>query len=324
MRQAQHGLTWSSLQSEGFDSVRAVAGCQENGGCRFEEQALYHADQVLPTHIVHFRLVRSSGGALVSQPLSTENRTLAQDLSLDELLLALSVCHDGAQAETDSRRIKACKTLGDVARDDQHKAIKKFLSDRRLVSLLGGCARSVNEALQFEALRAWFNFSFNDSATQEMTLQQLGVSLLSVLLDSPNASLRMRATGLVWNLTQHDVKSRQLFVDAGMLQKLGAALEGVAKEVVSSVTPPWGVVQLLFGALANIALTCGDNVRNHANVVQTGELFVGMDLITPPVVQQQVTRFVCNLISDGNIDPEWQEKGFTYRTSAPREMVEVA
>jgi len=94
MRQAQHGLTWSSLQSEGFDSVRALAGCQENGGCRFEEQALYHADQVLPTHIVHFRLVKSSGGALVSQPLSTENRTLAQDLSLHDLLLALSVCED--------------------------------------------------------------------------------------------------------------------------------------------------------------------------------------------------------------------------------------
>jgi hypothetical protein len=226
--------------------------------------------------------------------------------------------------DVDERRIKACKRLGDIARDDQHKAIKKFLTDRRLVSQLAVCARSQNEAVQFEALRAWWNFSFNDEGAQALTMQHLGVALLASLLENPNASLRLRATGLVWNLTQHNADSRQVFVEAGVLEKFGVALRSIVREVTSSASPPWGVAQLLFGALANIALTCGDSVRQHSGIVQAGELMVGMNLVTPCVVQQQVTRFVCNLISEGKVDSEWQQKGFTYRTSAPREMVEVA
>merc|ERR1711959_118602 len=117
--------------------------------------------------------------------------------------------------------------------------------------------------------------------------------------------------------------SRQVFVEAGVLDKLGFALGGILEEVMRSASPPWGVVQLLFGALANIALTCGEAVRRHERLVRAGELMIGMDLITPPLVQQQSTRFVCNLISEGNVDNEWQQKGFSYRTSAPREFLEV-
>jgi len=324
VREAQHGLTWAQLQRQGCDSVRALAGCQENGGCRYEEQSFYHSDQVLPTHVVHFRLVKACGSTLVSQPLSIENRVEAHNVSLDDVLGLFTLDASASAGDIDERRIRACKILGDVARDDQHKAISKLLSDRKLLAQLSACARSPNEALQFEALRAWWNFSFNDQSAQALTMQHLGVALLTSLLDSPNASLRLRATGLVWNLTQHNVNSRQVFVEAGLLGKLGVALHAVVREVTSSASPPWGVVQLLFGALANIALTCGDDVKNHASIVQAGELMIGMHLVTPVVVQQQVTRFVCNLISEGNVDPEWQEKGFTYRTSAPREMVEVA
>lgn len=100
-------------------------------------------------------------------------------------------------------------------------------------------------------------------------------------------------------------------------------MDNAINQVTSSTSPPWGVVQLLFGALANIALTCGDAVRKHERIVRAGELMIGMDLITPPLVQQQSTRFVCNLISEGNVDNEWQQKGFSYRTSAPRELLEV-
>jgi len=323
-RQAQHGLTWAQLQRQGFDSVRALAGCQENGGCRFEEQALYHSDQVLPTHVVHFRLVKACGSALVSQPLSVESRVKAQNHSIDDLLSLFASDASTSAGDVDERRIRACKTLGDIARDDQHKAISKFLSDRRLVSQLSLCARSQNEALQFEALRAWWNFSFNDQSAQALTIQHLGVALLASLLSSPNASLRLRATGLVWNLTQHSTDAREAFVEAGVLQKLGDALHAVVREVTTSVSPPWGVAQLIFGALANIALTCGEDVKKHEAIVQAGELMIGMNLVTPTIVQQQATRFVCNLISEGSVDSEWQEKGFSYRTSAPREMVEVA
>jgi len=114
-----------------------------------------------------------------------------------------------------------------------------------------------------------------------------------------------------------------VFVEAGALQKLGIALHRVVREIASSASPPWGVAQLLLGALANIALTCGDHVKQHERIVQAGELMVGMDLVTPPTVQQQATRFICNLISEGTVDPEWQEKGFSYRTSAPREVLEA-
>jgi len=322
-RQAQHGLSWAELQRQGYDSVRALAGCQESGGCRFEELALYHEDQVLPTHVVHFRLVKSGGSSLVAQALSVESRVQAQDHSLDSLLNQLVPDTSMSAGDLDERRIHACKTLGDIARDDQHKAISKFLNDRRLIAQLASCARSPNEALQFEALRAWWNFSFNDEKVQELAMQHLGVALISSLLESPNSSLRLRATGLIWNLTQHSKNSRQVFVEAGALEKLGVSLEHVIKEVTSSTSPPWGVVQLLFGALANIVVSCGTEVRQHSKIVWAGELTIGMNLITPPAVQQQATRFVCNLISEGKVDSEWQEQGFSYRTSAPREALET-
>jgi hypothetical protein len=322
-RQAQHGLTWAELQRQGYDSVRALAGCQESGGCRFEEHALYHEDQVLPTHVVHFRLVKTGGASIVAQPLSVESRIQAHDHSLDSLLKQLAPDTSVSAGDVDERRIQACKTLGDIARDDQHKAISKFLNDRRLIAQLASCARSPNEALQFEALRAWWNFSFNDQNAQDLTMQHLGVALLSSLLASPNSSLRLRATGLIWNLTQHSKNSRQVFVEAGALAELGVALELVMKEVTSSASPPWGVAQLLFGTLANIVVTCGDDVRQHSRIVWAGELMIGMNLITPPAVQQQATRFVCNLISEGKVDSEWQKQGFSYRTSAPREALEI-
>jgi hypothetical protein len=274
--------------------------------------------------VVHFRLVKNGGAALVAQPLSLEDRVQAQDHSVEDLLRQFVPDTASFAGDVDARRIQACKTLGDIARDDQHKAISKFLCDRKLVSQLASCARSPNEALQFEALRAWWNFSFNDQNAQELTMQQLGVALLVSLLESPNASLRLRATGLIWNLTQHCSNSRQVFVEAGVLHKLGDALHRVIADVTSSASPPWGVVQLLFGALANIAVSCGDHVKKHEGIVHAGELMIGMNLVTPTIVQQQATRFVCNLISEGSVDPEWQEKGFSYRTSAPREMVEVA
>jgi len=324
-RQAQHGLTWSALQQRGFDTVRALAGCQEEGGCRFEEQCFYNKDQVLPTHVVHFRLVKNGGVALVAQPLSQANRVRVEDNSLEHLLFQLSATQVSSSVDdVEQSRIAACKLLGDIARDDQQKGISKFLSDRRLVAQLAACAQSPNEALQFEALRVWWNFSFNDPEVQSLTMQHLGVSLVASLLESPNASLQFRATGLIWNLTQHSVNARQVFVEAGAVQKLGLALRRTVPEVMSSASPSWGVLQLLFGALANICLTCGDSVKQHADIVRAGELLIGMDLVTPDIVQQQATRFVCNLISEGSVDPEWQKHGFSYRTSAPREAVVVA
>jgi hypothetical protein len=321
-RQAQHGLTMAQVQGQGYDSVRALAGCQESGGCRFEESALYHEDQVLPTHVVHFRLVKSCGASVVAQPLSVENRVQALDHSVDNLLDQL--VFNATATNGDERRIQACKTLGDIARDDQQKGIARFLKDRKLTSALASCAKSPNEALQFEALRAWWNFSFNDPNAQAITMQNLGVAFVCSLLQSPNESLRLRATGLVWNLTQHCQNSRQVFVEAGVLEKLGGSLQKAVSEITASASPPWGVAQLLFGGLANIALSCGADVRRHECIVRAGELMIGMDLITPPAVQQQATRLVCNLISDGNVDPEWQEKGFSYRTSAPRDVLEIA
>lgn len=323
-REGRHGLTWAQMQREGHDSIRALAGCQEGGGCRFEEQALFHSDQVLPTHVVHFRLVKTGGSSLVSQPVSVHFRVLAESHSLQSVRDLLGPDASMSAGHVDERRIQACKTLGDIARDDQHKGVGKFLSDRKLIALLAACARSSNEALQFESLRAWWNFSFNDQSAQALTIQHLGVALLASLLSSPNASLRLRATGLVWNLTQHSTDARQAFVEAGVLQKLGDALHAVIRDVTTSVAPPWGVAQFLFGALANLALTCGEDVKKHESIVQAGELMIGMHLVTPTTVQQQATLFVCNLISEGSVDAEWQEKGFSYRTSAPREMVEVA
>lgn len=257
----------------------------------------------------------------MAQPLSVENRVQALDYSVDNLLDQFAC--NSSDIDADERRIQACKTLGDIARDDQQKGIARFLKDRKLISALASCSKSPNEALQFEALRAWWNFSFNDQKAQAITIQSLGVAFLCSLLESPNESLRLRATGLVWNLTQHCHNSRQVFVDAGVLKKLGSALHKVVGEITCSASPPWGVAQLLFGALANIALTCGEGVRKHECIIRAGELMIGMDLITPPDVQQQATRLVCNLISDGNVDPEWQEKGFSYRTSAPRDVLEI-
>merc|ERR1712151_1182244 len=85
-RTALHNMTHTKLQQQGFDSVRAQPGCQESGGCAFDEMALYSTDQLLPTHIVHFKLVKSGAGTLVAQQLSTTNRVEAHQHSLQDLL----------------------------------------------------------------------------------------------------------------------------------------------------------------------------------------------------------------------------------------------
>jgi hypothetical protein len=249
---------------------------------------------------------------------------LAQDFAVNSLIQQLASDPSASAGEVEERRVQACKTLGDIARDDQHKALSKFFSERKLLVQLAACARSSNETLQFEALRVWWNLSFNDQKAQTVTMEHLGVKLLASLLGTPNASLQLRAIGLIWNLTQHSIDARRVFVEAGVLQMLGTTLHRTVTEVTSSASPAWGVLQLLFGALANLALTCSDRVKKHNAIVQAGELMVGMDLVTPPIVQQQATRFVCNLISDGSVDHQWQENGYSYRTSAPREAIEVA
>jgi len=242
---------------------------------------------------------------------------------LESLLNRLTADASASASEIDEMRINACKILGDVARDDQHKAIKKFLCNRKLASQLACCARSSNEALQFEALRTWWNMSFNDQGTQALAMEHLGVTLLTSLLESPNASLRQRAVGLIWNLTQHDDNSRRVFTERGVVQKLGAALHKEVREIISSASPPWGMAQLVSGALANIAMTSSGAMRSNTELLEAGQALVGMDSVAPEDVQQQATRMICNIISEGNVDKEWQANRYCYRSSAPKEIVAV-
>jgi hypothetical protein len=283
------------------------------GGCKFEEYALYHQDQVMPTHVVHFRLVKTGVGTLVAQHIS-ESCVRVKDLSLDSLLNDLTVGANDGQfgAQIDTSRIKACKQLGDVARDDQEAATAAILSNRRLVALLTGCARSPNEALQFEALRAWWNFSYNDVRNQALALQQLGVYLLVSLLESPNKSIRLRSVGLIWNLTQHEDSCRKVFAEAGVIAKI---LNLLAESMSSLASCPWGALQLLLGALANLAMTFSAELKTEA-VMEAGQQLASLG---PEAVQQQAIRLLCNLISDGVVDYEWQVNGYVNKTSAPRD-----
>merc|ERR1711904_303345 len=284
------------------------------GGCKFEEYALYHQDQVMPTHVVHFKLVKTGVGTLVAQNIS-ETRVQVRDLSLDSILNDLGA-KDGHCAQIDSRRIGACKKLGDVARDDQEAATAAFLSNRKLVALLTGCARSPNEALQFEALRVWWNFSYNDMLNQALALQQLGVYLLVSLLDSPNKSIRLRSVGLIWNLTQHADTCRKVFAEAGVIAKI---LNLLAENMSSLASQPWGALQLVLGALANLAMTFSAELKTDF-VLEAGQQLASLG---PEAVQQQAIRLLCNLINDGVVDYEWQLNGYLNKTSAPRDSAEL-
>lgn len=314
-RTAQQNMTLQKLQSKGHDSIRALPGCQESGGCTFEEFALFDRDQILPTHIVHFRLVQSGVGTLVAQPVA-EFRREAGLYTLDFFVQALTGDPEANGARVDEERILACKSLGDVARDDQHKATSKFLSDRKLVSLLSFCARSPNEALQFEALRVWWNFSFNNEGNQSVAMKQLGVHLLTALLDSPNTSLTLRATGLIWNLTQNSEGNRQIFSEAGAVNKLRRDLGKAVEQ------QQWGLVQLRFGALANFAMSLAAGLRQDEGLLLAAQI-ASEGPPVPPAVQQQATRFLCNIISEGIIDTEWQANHYSYKTSAPRDSAEA-
>jgi hypothetical protein len=313
---AEHNLTQASIRRQGFDSVRAVSGCEQMGGCKYEEYGLYHQDQVMPTHVVHFRLVKTGVGTLVAQHIS-ESCVQVKDLSLDGLLNDLGAKEENHfAAQIDTRRIGACKKLGDVARDDQDAATAAFLSNRKLVALLTGCARSSNEALQFEALRAWWNFSYNDMRNQALALQQLGVYLLVSLLDSPNKSIRLRSLGLIWNLTQHEDSCRKVFAEAGVIAKI---LKLLAESMSNLNSHPWGALQLMLGALANLAMTFSAELKTNA-VLDAGQQLASLG---PEAVQQQAIRLLCNLISDGVVDYEWQINGYSNKTSAPRDSAEL-
>jgi hypothetical protein len=267
--------------------------------------------------VVHFRIVKSGVGNLVAQSLTIANRAQAQDHTLESLVEGLQGDSSDNVVSIEDRRTLTCKTLGDLARDDQQKAIKKFLSNRRLLNLLAQCAKSSNEALQFEALRVWWNFSFNDSSVQALAMEHLGATLLSSLLNSPNESLRLRAIGLIWNVTQNDSNSRIVLTEAGAVGRLSHLLSIALREVTSSRSPPWGLVQLICGALANLAVSCSSQLRRDRALVRSGELLVWMDC--PDVVQQQALRLVCNLISGGEVDEQWRKCGYSSRSSAPRE-----
>eukprot|EP00746_Dinoflagellata_sp_MGD_P166006 gnl/MRDRNA2_/MRDRNA2_95617_c0_seq1.p1 gnl/MRDRNA2_/MRDRNA2_95617_c0~~gnl/MRDRNA2_/MRDRNA2_95617_c0_seq1.p1 ORF type:complete len:561 (+),score=108.39 gnl/MRDRNA2_/MRDRNA2_95617_c0_seq1:72-1754(+) len=311
VRAAELNLTQASLRKQGYDSVQALSGCEQMGGCRFEEHALYHQDQVMPTHVVHFKLVKTGVGTLVAQHIS-ENLVKVKDLPLDSILNDLGAKDGRSDAQIHSCRIRACKKLGDVARDDQEAATAAFLSNRKLVALLTGCARSSNEALQFEALRAWWNFSYNDMRNQALALQQLGVYLLVSLLDSPNRSIRLRSVGLIWNLTQHADTCRKVLAEAGVIAKIVNLLSENMSRLASH---PWGALQLLLGALANLAMTFSSELKTEA-VMHAGQQLASFG---PEAVQQQAIRLLCNLISDGVVDYEWQINGYANKTSAPRD-----
>jgi len=129
---------------------------------------------------------------------------------------------------------------------------------------------------------------------------------------------------LIWNLTQHDEVSRRAFAELGVVKKLGAALRTEMQEISSSVSPAWGLAQLVSGALANIAMTCSDEMKRNFELLDAGQMLAGMDLVAPADVQQQAMRLICNIISDGNVDKEWQANHYCYRTSAPREIISVS
>lgn len=148
-------------------------------------------------------------------------------------------------------------------------------------------------------------------------MQQLGVNLIISLLDCPNKSLRLRAMGLIWNLTQHDVKNRQVFAEAGAIQKLRCALFETVNVVSSQ---PWGAFQLILGGLANFAMSFSAKLKQDEQLLLLGQYLTSE---CPEAVQQQAIRLLCNIISEGVVDAEWQKNNYVYRMSAPRDSSEV-
>merc|ERR1719281_2235580 len=149
-------------------------------------------------------------------------------------------------------------------------------------------------------------------SNQALALRQLGVYLIVSLLDSPNKSIRLRALGLIWNLTQHEDSNRKVFAEAGVLGKL---LNLLAETMSNLASHPWGSLQLILGALANLATTFSAELKTDV-VLEAGQQLASLG---PDAVQQQAIRLLCNLINDGIVDYEWQINGYSSRTSAPRD-----
>jgi len=105
------------------------------------------------------------------------------------------------------------------------------------------------------------------------------------------------------------------------VKKLGTALRREVRDITSSVSPPWGMAQLVSGALANIAMTCSGELKNNTELLDAAQALAGMNLVAPEDLVQQATRLICNIISEGTVDKEWQANHYCYRASAPREMV---
>jgi len=78
---------------------------------------------------------------------------------------------------------------------------------------------------------------------------------------------------------------------------------------------PWGALQLILGALANMAMTFSAQLKTDL-VLEAGQQLASLG---PDAVQQQAIRLLCNLISNGVVDYEWQINGYSERTSAPRD-----
>merc|ERR1719265_2789413 len=132
------------------------------------------------------------------------------------------------------------------------------------------------------------------------------------LLDSPNKSIRLRGLGLIWNLTQHKQNSRKVFADAGIIERLRSLLTENMQNIASR---PWGALQLVLGILANLAMTFSSKLKDDL-ILNSGQQLASLG---PEAVQQQAIRLLCNLISDGVVDYEWQINGYSDRTSAPRD-----
>jgi len=320
-RKAEYNLTEAKMKEKGFDSVTALAGCQGEGGCRFEEYALYHPDQVLPTHLVHFKIVKTGGGAIQAQRVAdTGDRVEAKSRTLRDILDQFSV-EDATPSQIDEKRIAVCAWLGSVARDDQEKATRAFLSDDRLVRHLAVCARTSNEALQFMALRAWGNFCYGHEQNQTLAMENLGIHLILFLLENPNPGIRIRAVGIIWTLTHRSPQNRMALLGGGVVPKLAGMLEAAIKPE----RKPWNVLRLLFGALANLSVGGGDEFPwelMFGAALRFGDEEEEKD--APTKVREQAIRLVCNRVNNGVVPVDWARNGFTALSSVfiPEEQVD--
>merc|ERR1711879_107623 len=123
----------------------------------------------------------------------------------------------------------------------------------------------------------------------------------------------------IWNLTQHSDENRAVFAEAGAIQRLGLVLARSYREVTSSRSPPWAIINLLLGALANLAMSCGEQLQASQGIVEVGEHLMCMERVAPEIIVKQATRLICNVISAGHVMQDWQENGYAYRSSAPRD-----